>query len=74
MVGRTLMIALRLYQGVVRPLLPARCRFVPSCSAFSMEAIERYGATHGTWLSLRRLARCHPWHPGGYDPVPTRGV
>ena len=61
---------LRAYQYVFRPLLGQNCRFVPSCSDYAMEAIERYGALYGSWLALKRIGRCHPWHPGGYDPVP----
>ena len=75
LVGRTLVAALRVYQVVVRPTLATHCRFIPSCSVFSIEAIERHGAPQGIWLTIRRLARCHPWHPGGYEPVPeTRSV
>ena len=71
LIGGALLAGLRVYQVVLRPLVATHCRFVPSCSAFSMEAIERHGAVHGTWLTVRRLARCHPWHPGGCDPVPN---
>lgn len=60
----------RLYQLTISPLLPPSCRFTPSCSAYAREALERHGAMRGTWLTLRRLARCHPWNPGGVDPVP----
>jgi putative membrane protein insertion efficiency factor len=60
----------RLYQLLISPLLPPACRFYPSCSHYCYEAISRYGLTHGSGLSLRRLLRCHPFHPGGYDPVP----
>ena len=68
---RTLLLALlRAYQYAIRPLLGANCRFYPSCSDFAREAIERHGAGKGSWLTARRLARCHPYHPGGYDPVP----
>lgn len=62
--------ALTAYRYLLSPLLGANCRFYPSCSAYASEAIARHGALRGTWLALRRLARCHPWHPGGYDPVP----
>ena len=62
--------ALRIYQYLFRPLLGANCRFYPSCSDYAREAIGRYGAAKGSWLALRRVVRCHPYHPGGYDPVP----
>ena len=61
---------LRGYQYVFRPLLGANCRFVPSCSDYAIEAIDRHGFLHGSWLAVCRVGRCHPWHPGGYDPVP----
>jgi len=61
---------LRVYRYAVSPMLGPQCRFHPSCSAYALEAIERWGAFRGSWLAARRLARCHPWHPGGYDPVP----
>ena len=67
---RVLLGALSAYRYLVRPLLGANCRFYPSCSEYASEAIERHGALRGAWLALRRLSRCHPWHPGGYDPVP----
>ncbi len=60
------------YRYGLSPLLGPRCRFYPSCSAYALEAIEQHGALRGGWLSLRRLLRCHPWHPGGYDAVPER--
>lgn len=60
----------RVYQRLVSPLLPPSCRFYPSCSAYAVTALERHGAAKGTWLAARRLARCHPFHPGGIDPVP----
>lgn len=61
---------IRGYQYAVSPLLGPRCRFYPSCSQYTLEAVTRFGGLHGAWLGLKRLARCHPWHPGGYDPVP----
>jgi putative membrane protein insertion efficiency factor len=65
-----LLLLLRGYRYAIRPLLGANCRFFPSCSDYAQEAIERHGAGKGAWLAARRLARCHPYHPGGYDPVP----
>jgi hypothetical protein len=61
---------IRAYQLVVSPWLGPRCRFYPSCSNFALEAIEVHGMLRGGWLALRRIGRCHPWHPGGFDPVP----
>jgi putative membrane protein insertion efficiency factor len=58
------------YQLVISPLLPPSCRFYPSCSCYAIEALQRHGAFKGTWLAMRRIARCHPWNPGGHDPVP----
>jgi uncharacterized protein len=65
-----LVLLVRLYQRLVSPLLPPSCRFYPSCSAYAVTALERHGAVRGSWLTLRRLCRCHPFHPGGLDPVP----
>ncbi len=68
---RTLLIAfVQLYRWFLSPLLGRNCRFYPSCSSYALEALERHGAVHGTWLATRRVCRCHPWNPGGYDPVP----
>jgi putative membrane protein insertion efficiency factor len=67
---RLLLGLVRFYQYLISPLLGPRCRFHPSCSHYAVEALERHGALRGSWLALRRLLRCHPWHPGGYDPVP----
>ena len=67
---RLLILGVRGYQIGLSPLLPASCRYYPSCSAYAIEALERHGAVRGTWLSVRRILRCHPFHPGGYDPVP----
>jgi putative membrane protein insertion efficiency factor len=65
-----LLALLRVYQYALRPMLGANCRFAPSCSDYAREAIEKHGALRGTWLAARRILRCHPYHPGGYDPVP----
>lgn len=61
---------IRLYQRFISPSLAPSCRFVPSCSKYWYQAVERYGVVKGSWLGVKRLLRCHPWHPGGYDPVP----
>ena len=73
-VGVALQLAVRAYQLLVSPLLPPSCRFLPSCSEYAVEAIERHGALRGVELTLRRLARCHPWGGSGYDPVPEPGA
>lgn len=57
------------YRHLISPLKPQTCRFYPSCSCYAREALSRYGVLEGFWLTVKRLARCHPWHPGGYDPV-----
>jgi uncharacterized protein len=62
---------IRGYQLIVSPMLGPNCRFYPSCSHYAVEALETHGALRGTWLTLKRLGRCHPWHPGGVDPVPA---
>lgn len=68
---KTLLLALiRFYQYAISPLLGRRCRFFPSCSEYAVEALEKHGAIAGTWLALKRLSHCHPWNPGGFDPVP----
>ena len=67
---RLLLLLVRVYRYTLRPLLGAHCRFYPSCSEYASGAIERHGALKGSWLALRRIARCHPYHCGGYDPIP----
>ena len=70
--ARMLRRAVVAYRRWISPAMPARCRFYPSCSAYALEAVTRHGAVRGTALALWRLLRCHPFHPGGYDPVPGR--
>ena len=69
-VAQVLVLPIRAYQLVISPLLGPRCRFYPSCSAYAVEAITTRGSVVGLWLTARRLLRCHPWNPGGLDPVP----
>ncbi len=64
----------RLYQLFLSPILPPRCRYLPTCSDYALEALALHGPLRGTWLALRRLARCHPWGGSGYDPVPQARV
>ncbi len=71
MIARALLWLIRVYQWTLSPLLGRTCRFHPSCSHYAAECIERLGALRGSWLGARRLARCHPFHPGGYDPPPA---
>jgi hypothetical protein len=61
---------IRGYQYGISPYLGRSCRFQPTCSEYAVESLERHGIIQGLWLSVRRIGRCHPWHPGGYDPVP----
>jgi len=65
-----LVAALRVYQRFVSPLIPPSCRFTPSCSSYAITALQLHGPVRGSWLTVRRLLKCAPWHPGGYDPVP----
>lgn len=71
-VVRALLLPVRFYRKFISPVLPPTCRFHPSCSAYAVEALTVHGALRGSWLTLRRLGRCGPWHPGGLDPVPPR--
>jgi putative membrane protein insertion efficiency factor len=73
MIARALLAAIRFYSRAISPALPPRCRFYPTCSAYAAEAVERHGAARGTWLAVRRLVKCAPWHPGGVDLVPGAG-
>ena len=71
MITRGAVALVTLYQIVVSPWLPRSCRFAPTCSEYARVALERHGAVRGGWLAARRLARCHPFHPGGFDPPPA---
>ncbi len=67
---KLVILPIRFYRYAISPMMVSHCRFYPSCSAYAIEAIEHHGSLRGSWLATKRLARCHPWHPGGYDPVP----
>lgn len=67
---RVILFLIRGYQRVVSPLFPSACRFYPSCSEYTHQAIEKHGVLRGGWLGIRRISRCHPWNEGGHDPVP----
>jgi uncharacterized protein len=67
-----LLLLVRVYQLCISPLLGPKCRFYPSCSNYALEAIRQFGAVKGSWLAIKRLCKCHPWHLGGYDPVPEK--
>lgn len=69
---KILVILLKGYQYLVSPWFGQTCRFYPSCSCYAIEAIEKRGVLMGLWLTVRRIGRCHPWHPGGFDPVPEK--
>lgn len=64
------LLLIRLYQNTISRALPPSCRFTPSCSVYGYQAIEKYGFLKGGWMAIKRIARCHPFNPGGYDPVP----
>ena len=70
-IRRLVLAPIRFYQYAISPMMASHCRFYPSCSCYAQEAIETHGFLRGSWLAVRRLGRCHPWNPGGYDPVPA---
>ncbi|MBB3906965.1 MULTISPECIES: membrane protein insertion efficiency factor YidD [Anoxybacillus] len=72
MLKRLLIALIRFYQMVISPLKPPTCRFYPTCSHYGLEAVKRFGAIKGGWLTIKRIVKCHPFHPGGFDPVPEK--
>ena len=71
MLKNFLIILISGYRRLISPLFPPSCRFQPTCSQYAIEAVEKFGAFRGGWLAIKRILRCHPFHPGGYDPVPS---
>ncbi|MBO8138522.1 MAG: membrane protein insertion efficiency factor YidD [Desulfotomaculum sp.] len=69
MIKKAVIFCLIIYQKVISPLKPRSCRFYPTCSEYSIQAVKKYGVIKGLWLTIKRLSKCHPFHPGGYDPV-----
>ncbi|HLR10208.1 MAG TPA: membrane protein insertion efficiency factor YidD [Sporosarcina sp.] len=69
---KLLLVLIRFYQKAISPLTPPTCRFHPTCSRYGLEAIEIHGAWKGSWLMIRRISKCHPFHEGGFDPVPEK--
>ncbi|WP_066294562.1 membrane protein insertion efficiency factor YidD [Bacillus sp. FJAT-29937] len=72
MLKKILLSLIRFYQIVISPLKPPSCRFYPTCSHYGLEAVKRFGALKGGWLTIKRIVKCHPFHPGGFDPVPEK--
>ena len=68
--AKIVVMLLRIYKAVLSPFLGQNCRFQPGCANYAMEAVERHGVIRGAWMAIKRIGRCHPWHDGGYDPVP----
>ena len=69
-VKKALILLVRAYQVLISPVLGNNCRYMPSCSAYTIEAMEKWGPLRGIWMGMKRVSRCHPWHAGGFDPVP----
>ncbi len=68
--GKTILFPVKFYQTYISPAMPGKCRFTPTCSNYYVQAVEKYGPVKGSYLGIRRILRCHPFHEGGYDPVP----
>ncbi len=69
MIKRSVLLIIRIYQTCISPLKPPTCRFYPTCSTYTRDAVVRFGPVRGLWMGVWRIFRCHPWHPGGYDPA-----
>ena len=69
---KILILLIKLYQKFISPMFPAKCRFYPTCSQYTLEAVKEHGAIKGTYLGIKRILKCHPFHEGGYDPVPKK--
>lgn len=69
-INKLFILIIRLYQFIISPLFPSSCRYYPTCSSYAVESFEKHRWYHALWLSIKRVGRCHPWHEGGYDPVP----
>ncbi|MFK4997356.1 membrane protein insertion efficiency factor YidD [Bacillus sp. N9] len=74
MLAKIVLKIIRCYQIVISPLKPPTCRFYPTCSQYGLESIQRFGAIRGGWLTCKRILKCHPFHPGGFDPVPEKSI
>jgi uncharacterized protein len=72
MLKKVILAIIRFYQVAISPIKPPSCRFYPTCSHYGLEAVQRFGALKGSWLTLKRILKCHPFHPGGMDPVPEK--
>jgi uncharacterized protein len=72
MLKKIFILLIRFYQTAISPLKPPTCRFYPTCSQYGLEAVQRFGAVKGGWLAMKRILKCHPFHPGGNDPVPEK--
>ncbi|EAW34494.1 membrane protein insertion efficiency factor YidD [Lyngbya sp. PCC 8106] len=72
MIKKIVVTLIKGYKMLISPLLPPSCRYQPTCSTYAIEAVERFGVLQGGWLAIKRILRCHPFHPGGYDPVPHK--